>query len=66
MSINSVSSGTSSMVAALAQPEKSEVTRAQRGIKTEGSADDVKSKAPSGPTVNSNGQTIGTTINEVA
>ncbi len=66
MSINSVSSGNSSMVAALAQPEKNEVKRTGREVQVDGDADDVKPKAPAGPTVNTNGQTLGSIINTVA
>lgn len=66
MSINSVSSGNSNMVAALAQPERKEVTRAGREATVDGDADDIKSKAPAGPTVNTKGQTVGSIINTVA
>lgn len=66
MSINSVSSGTSSMVANLAQPEKDAVKRTGQDIKVDGDADDAKSKVPARPTVNSSGQTLGSIINVTA
>ncbi|MBS4096095.1 MAG: hypothetical protein KGZ83_04565 [Sulfuricella sp.] len=66
MSINSVSSGSSKMVAASPQPEKNEVKRAGREVKVDGDADDAKSKASIGPSVNTSGQTIGSIINVTA
>lgn len=68
MAIGSVSSSTAAAQLVRAQPEANEVHKAGRDTSNDGDSDDkaVSQASPPKPTVNTQGQTVGSTINTTA